>query len=275
VDYAIQVPQNARLKTISSVNGRIVIDGVSGDIEASTVNGEMQVQGAGGDLKLSTVNGRIEAELASLGGSQSVSLNTVNGHIEATLPANADAEVSASTVNGGMTSEFFSLIAKKDFPLGSNLKGTLGSGGARVKASTVNGGISFRRGKDAQKSGAEQTEAEDAGQTVAGLPPVVVNTQPVSGARDVEPGVTEIRVRFSKEMADGSWSWSTAWENSAPEIIGQPHYESDGRTCVAKVKLEPGRTYAWWLNSDKFKNFTDLAGRPAVPYLLIFQTKPN
>jgi tetratricopeptide (TPR) repeat protein len=117
--------------------------------------------------------------------------------------------------------------------------------------------------------------AEDYGQTVAGLPPVVVETHPVSGARDVEPGVTEIRVRFSKEMADGSWSWSTAWENSAPEIIGQPHYESDGRTCVAKVKLEPGRTYAWWLNSDKFKNFTDLAGRPAVPYLLIFQTKPN
>jgi len=275
VDYAIQVPQNARLKTISSVNGRIVIDGVSGDIEASTVNGEMQVQGAGGDLKLSTVNGRIEAELASLGGSQSVSLNTVNGHIEAILPANANAEVSASTVNGGMSSEFPSLIVKKEFPLGSHLKGTLGSGGARVKASTVNGGISFRRGKDAQKSGAEQTEAEDAGQTVAGLPPVVVNTQPVSGTRDVEPGETEIRVRFSKEMADGSWSWSTAWENSAPEIIGQPHYESDGRTCVAKVKLEPGRTYAWWLNSDKFKNFTDLAGRPAVPYLLIFQTKPN
>jgi serine/threonine protein kinase/cytochrome c-type biogenesis protein CcmH/NrfG len=117
--------------------------------------------------------------------------------------------------------------------------------------------------------------AEDAGQTVAGLPPVIVETQPVSGARDIQPGETEIRVRFSKEMAGGSWSWSTAWENSAPEIIGQPHYESDGRTCVAKVKLEPGRTYAWWLNSDKFKNFTDLAGRPAVPYLLIFQTKQN
>jgi hypothetical protein len=112
-------------------------------------------------------------------------------------------------------------------------------------------------------------------QTLAEQPPVVVETWPVSGARDVEAGVAEIRVRFSKGMADGSWSWSTAWENSTPEIIGQPHYEADGRTCVAKVKLEPGQTYAWWLNSDKFKNFTDLAGWPAVPYLLIFQTKPN
>jgi hypothetical protein len=149
VDYAIQVPRNARLKDISSVNGRIVIEDVSGNIEASTVNGETQVQGASGDLKLSTVNGWIEAELASLGGSQFVSLSTVNGQIKATLPVHANAEVSASTVNGSVSSEFPSLVVKKEFA-GWNLKGTLGSGGARVKASTVNGGISFRKGADAK-----------------------------------------------------------------------------------------------------------------------------
>ena len=103
--------------------------------------------------------------------------------------------------------------------------------------------------------------------------PVVVETFPVSGARGVAPGETEIRVRFSKPMTDGSWSWSTAWENSTPDFIGQPHYATDLRTCVVKVKLEPGRTYAFWLNSEKFQNFTDQAGHPAVPYLLIFQTK--
>jgi tetratricopeptide (TPR) repeat protein len=115
----------------------------------------------------------------------------------------------------------------------------------------------------------------DSAQTLAEQPPVVVETWPVSGARDVEPGVAEIRVRFSKEMTDGGWSWSTAWENSVPESIGDPHYEAGHRTCVLKAKLEPGRTYAWWLNSGKFHGFTDLSGRPAVPYLLIFQTKPN
>jgi hypothetical protein len=117
--------------------------------------------------------------------------------------------------------------------------------------------------------------AADHAQTVTGLPPVVVETWPVSGVRDVEPGIVEIRVRFSKEMADGSWNWSTAWENSTPESIGEPHYEADHRTCLLQVKLEPWRTYAYWLNSEKFQNFTDRAGRPAVPYLLIFQTKPN
>ena len=76
-------------------------------------------------------------------------------------------------------------------------------------------------------------------------------------------------------MADGSWSWSTAWENSSPQMIGDPYYEADGCTCVLRARLEPGHTYAYWLNSNQFKNFTDRHGRPAVPYLLIFQTKPN
>ena len=73
-----------------------------------------------------------------------MSFSTVNGHIEATLPANADATVSASTVNGGLSSEFPALVVKKEFPVSSKLKGTLGNGSARVEASSVNGGIHFR-----------------------------------------------------------------------------------------------------------------------------------
>jgi RNA polymerase sigma-70 factor (ECF subfamily) len=116
---------------------------------------------------------------------------------------------------------------------------------------------------------------QEQGQTWEDLPPVIVETQPVSGERDVTPGTVEIWARFSKEMTDTSWSWAAAWLNSAPEIIGQPRFESDHRTCVAKMKLEPGRTYAIWLNSENYHNFKDLAGQPAVPYLMIFQTKSN
>jgi serine/threonine protein kinase len=118
-----------------------------------------------------------------------------------------------------------------------------------------------------------ERELTDADLTLAEQPPVVVETFPVAGARDVPTGETEIRVRFSKPMADGSWSWSTAWEGSLPAFIGQPHYEADGKTCVLKVKLEAGRTCGFWLNSEKFKKFADRAGQPAVPYLLIFQTQ--
>jgi hypothetical protein len=115
----------------------------------------------------------------------------------------------------------------------------------------------------------------EAGTTLGELPPVVIQTFPVAGTREMEPGVTEIRATFNKDMTDGSWSWSEVWEDSTPAPLGQPRFESDHRTCVIKVKLERGRTYAWWLNSERFHNFKDKGGRASVPYLLIFQTKQN
>jgi hypothetical protein len=110
-------------------------------------------------------------------------------------------------------------------------------------------------------------------QDIDSLAPVVVKTVPEAGAKDVAPGVVEIKVTFSKEMSDKSWSWSTAWIGSSPEMVEKPHYDSDHKTCVLKVKLEPNKTYGYWLNSQKFHNFKDTQGHSAVPYLLTFQTK--
>jgi tRNA A-37 threonylcarbamoyl transferase component Bud32/TM2 domain-containing membrane protein YozV len=141
VDYTLQVPQHARLADISSVNGRIVVDGVAGSIGASTVNGEMQVKDAAGSLKLSTVNGQVMADLSQLGGGQSVSLEAVNGGITLAVPDDANANFSVSTVNGGITSRFSSLPVKKEFPVGNSLKGSLGHGDASVKIDTVNGAV--------------------------------------------------------------------------------------------------------------------------------------
>jgi RNA polymerase sigma-70 factor (ECF subfamily) len=105
------------------------------------------------------------------------------------------------------------------------------------------------------------------------MAPVVVKTVPLAGSDDVAPGVVEIKVTFSKAMSDNSWSWSSAWDDSTPEPIGKPRYEADHKTCVIKVKLEPNRNYAYWLNSQKFTGFRDADGRVAVPYLLAFKTK--
>jgi len=117
----------------------------------------------------------------------------------------------------------------------------------------------------------QTTRAQD----VDSIAPVVVKTVPEAGTKDVAPGETEIKVIFSKEMTDQSWSWSTAWQDSTPESIGKPHYDADHKTCVLKVKLEPNKTYGWWINSQRFHGFQDKQGHPAVPYLLVFQTKAN
>lgn len=109
--------------------------------------------------------------------------------------------------------------------------------------------------------------------TIETARPVVVKTVPEAGSADVDPGLTEIKVLFSKDMAAGSWSWARESKESFPKTEGQPKYLADKRTCVLPVKLEPGKTYVIWLNSNKFGNFKDASGRPAVPYLLVFKTK--
>jgi hypothetical protein len=109
--------------------------------------------------------------------------------------------------------------------------------------------------------------------SVATAPPSVVKTTPQCGDTQIDPRTREISVTYSKEMMDKSWSWSTADEGEFPEMVGQPKYLADKKTCVVEVKLKPKTTYAIWFNSDKFHNFKDKDGRPAVPYLLVFETK--
>jgi RNA polymerase sigma factor (sigma-70 family) len=105
------------------------------------------------------------------------------------------------------------------------------------------------------------------------LPPVVVNIEPKVGAIDVDPALGEIRVTFSKKMMDRSWSWTEGNVYAVPKSNGKIHYEADHRTCVMPVKLEPGKTYVLGINSERFRNFKDSRGRPALPYLVVFRTR--
>lgn len=106
------------------------------------------------------------------------------------------------------------------------------------------------------------------------MPPVVVKTLPQAGDTSVDPSIKEIRVTFSKDMmTQEMWSWVIASKESFPQIVGDVGYLNDNRTCVAPVKLEAGKTYAIWFNSMKYNAFRDKNNNPAVPYLLVFQTR--
>lgn len=116
------------------------------------------------------------------------------------------------------------------------------------------------------------TYAADA-PTLANVPPVVIKTEPQAGAADIPASTKEIRVTFSKKMQDKSWSWVIVTQESFPKLAGDPHFSADQLTCVLPVSLEPGKTYAVWINAANAQNFQDTDGRKAVPYLLVFSTK--
>ena len=112
--------------------------------------------------------------------------------------------------------------------------------------------------------------------SVQTMPPVVVETVPPAGDTGVDPAITEIRVTFSEDMmTEDMWPWVIHTEDTFPEIAGEVRYLADQRTCVAPVKLYPGRTYAIWFNSPNYVHnaFRDRDNNPAVPYLLVFETR--
>ena len=144
VHYTLHVPQNARLDSISLVNGSLTVQKVAGEVDAKLVNGKAHVSDLSGEANISSVNGSVEANYASLSNVRQIKLKSVNGSIALNLPGSPNADVKASTVNGSMKSDF-PLTVQGSFA-SHNLSGTLGSGGTRIELSNVNGSIHIGSG---------------------------------------------------------------------------------------------------------------------------------
>ncbi len=143
VNYTIKVPSNVNLESIESVNGNLEISGVSGVVKASTVNGKITASDLSANTSIETVNGSVNASFASLSGQQKASCESVNGKLVINLPHDANATVTAETINGGIDGSDFGLKSNKGF-VGRDLEGDIGDGSARLALSTVNGAIKIR-----------------------------------------------------------------------------------------------------------------------------------
>ena len=95
---------------------------------------------------MNTVNGELDAGIEQLP-SSGVKLSSVNGRLHVTLPSDANAEVKASTVSGGISDDFGLAVTRHQF-VGRSLHGQLGGGGTLVKLSTVNGTIEISHASD-------------------------------------------------------------------------------------------------------------------------------
>lgn len=125
-----------------SVNGDVGVDRVAGNAVARTVNGSVTVEAAGW-VEAATVNGSIEAWMGTAEWDDDIEFQTVNGSITVYLPDGVNADVRASTVNGGMETDFPLTVQGRWGP--RRLEGRIGSGGQELRLETVNGGIYLRR----------------------------------------------------------------------------------------------------------------------------------
>ena len=143
ISYELEVPANVGVN-LESVNGRLNVDGVSGNTRAATVNGAIRASNLGAPAQMETVNGSITASFSdgAIGGDMSFS--TVNGSVRAYLPEGAAFDLSVDTVNGSVGTDFeLPADARKDK---RHLKAQINGGGPGVRASTVNGSVRVKQG---------------------------------------------------------------------------------------------------------------------------------
>jgi len=146
VEYTLTVPRSARLDEIKLINGSLDLSGVSGEVRASSINGRVRAQNLAGRTSLSTINGRLEARFDRLSGGW-VELSSVNGEVGLTIPSDANAEVEASTISGGIRNDLGLHVNNHRF-VGHDLRGEIGSGGTHIKLENVNGRIEIHHADD-------------------------------------------------------------------------------------------------------------------------------
>jgi len=140
--YVVKVPAGARL-AVDNVNGTVTITGADAESKVETVNGDVIFDGVGA-YSLSTVNGNVTGKFTRGAWEGTMQVETVNGSVDLTFPSDLSADIRGETVNGGISSDGFSLTVEGKWGPKS-FSGRVGSGGRKLSISTVNGGITLHK----------------------------------------------------------------------------------------------------------------------------------
>jgi DUF4097 and DUF4098 domain-containing protein YvlB len=141
VDFEIKVPQIADLE-INTVNGKILIEDVQGDVHTRSTNGGIRLSSIKGPVSCKTVNGSITAEIEEIASFEKMSFRTTNGGIELIVPVNLKANVEVNTVNGGIFTDLPLEISGRFNR--KSMRGKINHGGGELILKTVNGGVTIK-----------------------------------------------------------------------------------------------------------------------------------
>lgn len=141
VHYTIHVPSALAHLKVHGMNSSISTEKVTGNVKLSTMNGRIHAVDLAADADLDTMNGRIMASLDRLQNGQKVSLDSMNGNCEVFVPSAASAHVSASSMNGHVSSELPLTVEKSSR---RKLRGSLGKGEGSLSLDSMNGTLSIR-----------------------------------------------------------------------------------------------------------------------------------
>lgn len=159
VSYEIKIPAGVIVGHIDNSNGKIELEGTSGDAMVGTSNGEINIRnvdgyvstetsngkidivGTTGVLKARTSNGSINAEIPSI--RDNVNITTSNGNIKLYISPKLNANIEMRTSNGKVSIHDIQMVVSERSS--THMKGSIGNGGSELYVETSNGNIDIHR----------------------------------------------------------------------------------------------------------------------------------
>jgi len=115
---------------------------VKGKVTLSTTNGEVRLDDLTGDTSASTTNGTVVADVRNVMPQGRVMLQTTNGNVEAWFDKDLRADLDATTTNGRVSIGF--PITRHGVTSSRTIKGTIQGGGGKIVIATTNGDVVVR-----------------------------------------------------------------------------------------------------------------------------------
>ena len=113
IDFNIKVPINFSLQLKVLDNGKILINGINGAIEATNINGDIYLEEVAGSAVINTVDGNIKAIFKGIDNDAPMAFTSVQGKIEVFLPSSINANFKMKSEYGEIFSDFSILYDKR------------------------------------------------------------------------------------------------------------------------------------------------------------------
>lgn len=134
------LPRRIDLK-IEGITGDVKVQETDGEVRVNGVSGTVEIAGAQGITEIRSIVGDVKATVRGID-RRGMVVESIVGMVELTFTSHVDADLSVSSVTGGIFPKMNNLVTR-GYPNIATLEGRIGSGGATIKVSTVVGSVTL------------------------------------------------------------------------------------------------------------------------------------
>lgn len=140
IDYKIKIPKTTAVKTVTTTNGRIILQDIEGDnLVAQSSNGNIVTSNVYNIKSLKTTNSRIRAEILNI--TDDIEILSSNGAILLQINPNLEANFLMRTSNGTIDTNITNFHERERSKF--TLQGDMGDGIHTIRVNTSNANITI------------------------------------------------------------------------------------------------------------------------------------